>query len=288
MRQELDMTREAEMRASADRMAAHGSAVGPGMARPFPTMWHTSKILEQRFRSACSMVVETMLAEEGDKKDDALREHLNEFDRVKREQVELCRLTSLYAQQLRALQETEYAVGMMIGTLGMHESRRSMNECLSTSADLLKRSSKQKEELIRASESLGQTLHSFLSTAVEDMQTSKDRYDKARRSLQAAEDTFKNSRSAVIDPARRQLLQVQLDEGRKLFTDISGQLTSKIRLLQHHRNQLLCKNVSHLSDCAKTYHLSCASSWSTWIPYAPNEQDAADIIEERYSVYNSV
>jgi len=60
----------------------------------------------------------------------------------------------------------------------------------------------------KASDTFCKSLESFLATAVDDMQKSKHRYDMARRTLNAAEDTLLRSRSAVLDPARRALLQV--------------------------------------------------------------------------------
>jgi hypothetical protein len=253
-------------------------------------VWFTSKVLEQRFRSACSLVVETVLHEGGDDLDraradgpgPALRERLAQFETLKREQTEMARLAVQYAKEQQALKDTEHALGTLIGHVGMHEPRRNMSDCLSLAADLLKKSSKQREEIIRASDAFGKAVSSFLSTAVADMETSKAKYDMARRQVQAAQDTLSRSRSALIDPARRALLQVEVDESRKLFDGLSVQLSSKVRLGQHHRNRQLCESASLLCDVAKAFSASCSTSWGAWQQFVPDEQDALDVIETCY------
>ena len=253
-------------------------------------VWLTSKVLEQRFRSACSLVVETVLQEGGDDLDraradgpePALRERLGQFETLKREQTELARLALQYAKEQQALKDTEHALGTLIGHVGMHEPRRNMSDCLSLAADLLKKNSKQREEIIRASDAFSKAVSSFLSTAVVDMETSKAKYDMARRQVQAAQDTLSRSRSALIDPARRALLQVEVDESRKLFDGLSVQLSSKVRLGQHHRNRQLCESASHLCDVAKAFSASCSTSWGAWQQFVPDEQDALDVIERCY------
>ena len=137
-------------------------------------------------------------------------------------------LAAQYAKQQSALRETEQRLGMLIGKIGMHEERRNMGEALCFAADGLKRSSKHREELIQASESFSTSIDSCLFTAVQNMQTSKNKYDQARCRLRAAEETLMRSRSAVIDPGRRALLQVKVDESRKLFQSLSLQLSSKV------------------------------------------------------------
>ena len=126
-------------------------------------LWYSSKVLEQRFRSACSLVVETVLTEgdstvrSTDQAGAALQERLLDFDSLKREQTELARLAELYAKQQQELRDTEHALGMLLGNVGMHEPRRNMSDCLSLAADLLKRGSRQREEMIRASNALATT-----------------------------------------------------------------------------------------------------------------------------------
>ena len=205
-------------------------------------MWHTSKVLEQRFRSACSLMAGKAFADRGGRSSDAgLHDMLLAFDTLKKEQSELASLAAQYAKQQDALRQTEHRLGMLVGNIGMHEARRNMGECLCLAADGLKRSSKNREELVRASESFSSSIDSFLSTAVQDMQTSKDKYDLARCRLQAAEGTLMRSRSAVIDPARRAILQLEVDESRKLFQSLSVQLSSKVMPLTQLRVRLCCK-----------------------------------------------
>ena len=267
-----------------------GKSWGKGDLSMSSGVWFTSKVLEQRFRSACSLVVETVLQEGGDDLDraradgpgPALRERLAQFETLKREQTEMARLAVQYAKEQQALKDTEHALGTLIGHVGMHEPRRNMSDCLSLAADLLKKSSKQREEIIRASDAFGKAVSSFLSTAVADMETSKAKYDMARRQVQAAQDTLSRSRSALIDPARRALLQVEVDESRKLFDGLSVQLSSKVRLGQHHRNRQLCESASLLCDVAKAFSAQLSTSWGAWQQFVPDEQDALDVIETCY------
>ena len=85
-------------------------------------------------------------------------------------QIEMARLASQYFRQQKELKETEQALGMLLGHVGMHEPRRNMGNCLGVAADNLKKGSKARDELIKASECLSKTVSSFLSTAVNDMQ----------------------------------------------------------------------------------------------------------------------
>ena len=257
-----------------------GSSSSSAMSSMWSHGWFTSKLLEQRFRSACSMVMEAV---DGDPKaaaDDGLQHVLAEFSTLKNEQVELARLAALYAKQQHALKKTEAELGLLLGNIGVHEPRRNMGSALNLCADMLRRSSKRREDLVVQCEAFSTSIDAFLSTAVEDMQTSKNRFDMTRRALKAAEETLVRSRSAVIDPARRKMLEAEVDESRKLYSDLSVQLSSKVRLLSHHRNRQLCESVSLLCDGAKEHHLAAAADWSAWAPFVPDESDAIAVIEQ--------
>ena len=265
---------------SPQNLTIAGSSSSSAMSSMWSHGWFTSKLLEQRFRSACSMVMEAV---DGDPKaaaDEGLQHVLAEFSTLKNEQVELARLAALYAKQQHALKKTEAELGLLLGNIGVHEPRRNMGSALNLCADMLRRSSKRREDLVVQCEAFSTSIDAFLSTAVEDMQTSKNRFDMTRRALKAAEETLVRSRSAVIDPARRKMLEAEVDESRKLYSDLSVQLSSKVRLLSHHRNRQLCESVSLLCDCAKEHHLAAAADWSAWAPFVPDESDAIAVIEQ--------
>lgn len=194
------------------------------------SVWYTSKRLEQKFRSACSRVAEQAFAPDRGRggADDGLPGMLAAFDQLKQEQAELAGLAARFAKQQSALRETEQQLGMLMGNIGMHEARRNMGDALGLAADGLKRSSKHREELVKASESFSTSIDSFLTTAVQDMETSKSRYHHSRCRLLAAEETLMRSRSAMFDPVRRGMLQAEVDESRKLFQNLSVQLSSKV------------------------------------------------------------
>jgi hypothetical protein len=254
------------------------------MASPGSTMssvWFTSKVLEQRFRTACSMVTEAL---EGDAKgaDDGLHAAVFEFNKLKSEQAELARLADQYARQQRALKDTESQIGLLLGSIGIHEPRHNMGECLNLAGDLFKNSGKRREELHQKSESWSKSIDAFLATAVDDMQTSKDKYAMARRQLQAAEGTLLRSRSAVVDPAKHARLQLEVDESRKLYQHLSVTLSSKVRLLAHHRNRHLCDSTSQLCESLKAFHSAVWDGWDGWQSFVADETDALEVIEKCY------
>lgn len=104
------------------------------------------------------------------------------------------------------------ALGSLMGHIALREPHRDMSDCLWRAAEILagSSSSKQRDDFINATITLSKTVDLFLSTAIDDMQTSKNRFWQARSSLQDAERALSRSRSsALTEPSHREKLQVR-------------------------------------------------------------------------------
>ena len=71
--------------------------------------------------------------------------------------LELARLAALYAKQQHALKKTEAELGLLLGNIGVHEPRRNMGSALNLCADMLRRSSKRREDLVVQCATSGRT-----------------------------------------------------------------------------------------------------------------------------------
>jgi len=183
------------------------------------------------------------------------QEYHSEFEILKAEQVELARLASKYVRQQQALRETEHALSHLVAHIARGEPCTVIQDCLSSGAAQIESSSKQRQVLMDASVALSKSVDTFLSTSIVDLQLSMERHEQTRRKLQATEDALLKSRLSLFDAARRTRLQVEVDQGLKIFNDLSEQMAARVRLLVHQRNYQMCEPISSLFECAR--HSQC-------------------------------
>ena len=248
------------------------------------SVWYTSKLLEKSVREASTWIQETVSAKR-DESDEVVQKLLTDFDHLKKDQTQMVKLLQQYTKQQQALQNTEASLALLLTEMGQHENSPSIRECLTVAGGFFGRIHKQRDDLVKGSESAASALEAFSATAIEDLKLSVRKYDSARREFLASEKTVNRSKSIATNTERREMMQGEIDDATNNYRLLSWQVGQKVKILSHHRCREVCTKMSVLMAAEEAFITAAAETVraSGWRPYVPNEREANEVITECYT-----